>query len=733
VVAAPSSGSASPVAIGVLVSGSGTILEAILDAGLPVSVVVADRPCRALGVAADAGVPGSLVDRAAFGGFGPGFDRPAYTEAVVEALAEHHVDVVVMAGYGTVLDQPIHTAYPGRILNTHPALLPAFPGWHAVRDALAEGVAETGTTVHIATLAMDAGPVLAQEAVPVFPDDTEATLHERIKAVERVLYPATIRSFIDKLAVPAGDERGSPMEVKAMKALLSVYDKTGLVELARGLADLGWELVSSGGTSSVLADAGLPHREVADLTGAPEMLGGRVKTLHPAIHGGILADRSQPGHLSDLEDQDIDLIDLVVCNLYPFRSDPSIELIDVGGPTMVRAAAKNHAHVGVVVDPSEYGGVLSELKEHGTLSDATRFRLARDAFAHTAAYDAAIVGWFDQRGAPATGATPEAESEAAILPPTIHLTLERAGSLRYGENPHQHGARYRIDGEHSWWDDVVQYGGKELSYLNLFDADAAWRLVHELVTPGGTEVAAAIIKHANPCGASLADTLAIAYQRALDGDPLSAFGGIVALGGPVTVEVAEAIGAGPQADVIIAPSYDEAALALLSSKRKATRLLSAPSPEPIVRQYRGMGSTVLVQDADRFLVDPSQWEVATTTRPTDAQWRDLALAWKVCARTTSNAIAIVRGGQAVGVGAGQSSRVVAAEIAASKAGDRALGAAAASDAFFPFPDGLEVLAAAGVAVVVQPGGSIRDGEVTAAADAAGVALVMAGGERHFRH
>ena len=207
------------------------------------------------------------------------------------------------------------------------------------------------------------------------------------------------------------------------------------------------------------------------------MLGGRVKTLHPTIHGGILADRSQPGHLADLEDQDIDLIDLVVCNLYPFRSDPSIELIDVGGPTMVRAAAKNHAHVGVVVDPAEYGAVLAELKEQGALSDATRFRLARDAFAHTAAYDAAIVGWFDQREAPTT--------EAAILPPTIHLTLERAGSLRYGENPHQHGARYRIAGEHSWWDDVVQYGGKELSYLNLFDADAAWRLVHELTTAGG--------------------------------------------------------------------------------------------------------------------------------------------------------------------------------------------------------------------------------------------------------
>lgn len=520
-----------------------------------------------------------------------------------------------------------------------------------------------------------------------------------------------------------------------MRALLSVYDKTGLEELARGLTDLGWELVSSGGTSSALAGAGIRHVEVAELTGAPEMLGGRVKTLHPKIHGGILADRSNPGHLADVERQGIGLIDLVVCNLYPFTSDPSIELIDVGGPTMVRAAAKNHAHVGVVVDPGEYETILAELGANGSLSDPTRQRLARQAFAHTAAYDAAIVDWFDRAEVPAEHASAggDAGGDAAGLPPTIHLTLERAGSLRYGENPHQHGARYRIAGRHSWWDDVVQHGGKELSYLNLFDADAAWRLVHELSDPRGSEVAVAIIKHANPCGAAIAGDLTTAYQRALEGDPLSAFGGIVAIGGTVTMAVADAIGSGPQADVIIAPSYDDDALARLSSKRKATRLLSASSPEAVVRQYRGLGASVLVQDADRFLVDSSSWEVVTASHPSATEWRDLALAWKVCARTTSNAIAIINGGQAVGVGAGQSSRVVAAEIAVSKAAGRAAGGSAASDAFFPFPDGLEVLADAGVRAVVQPGGSIRDGEVIAAADKAGIAMVMAGGERHFRH
>jgi phosphoribosylaminoimidazolecarboxamide formyltransferase/IMP cyclohydrolase len=519
-----------------------------------------------------------------------------------------------------------------------------------------------------------------------------------------------------------------------MRALLSVYDKTGITELAQGLTDLGWELVSSGGTSAALATAGIDHIEVAELTGAPEMLGGRVKTLHPTIHGGILADRSKPEHLEDIERLGIGLIDLVVCNLYPFTSDPSVELIDVGGPTMVRAAAKNHDHVGIVVEPAEYGAVLDELRASGTLSLDTRQRLAREAFAHTAGYDAAIVAWLDEQEPPTPDdlATDTFET-AALLPPTIHLVLERAGSMRYGENPHQQGARYRIVGQHSWWEDVVQHGGKELSYLNIFDADAAWRLVHELPGRDGPEVAVAIIKHANPCGAAVAADLVAAYQRALECDPQSAFGGIVAVGGPVTPAVAEVIADGPQADVIIAPSYDDEALARLSSKRKATRLLTAPSPEPVVRQIRGLGASVLVQGPDRFLVDPASWEVATKASPTEDQWRDLALAWIVCARTTSNAIAVVNGGQAVGVGAGQQSRVVAAEIAVSKAGTRAAGAAAASDAFFPFPDGLLVLAEAGVAAVVQPGGSIRDGEVVAAADEVGIAVVMAGGERHFRH
>ena len=410
-------------------------------------------------------------------------------------------------------------------------------------------------------------------------------------------------------------------EMTSLRALLSVYDKEGLIELAQGLADLGWELIASGNTAAALADAGIAHLQVAEVTGSPEMLGGRVKTLHPKIHGGILADRDVPSHMADLEANGIEAIDLVVTNLYPFSSDPSIELIDIGGPSMVRSAAKNHAHVGIVTSPQDYPVVLAELRQgDGSLSAATRRRLARAAFAHTAAYDAAIVAWLDAGGpGPVSATTADAAADdvagdvagedeqalAAILPPTMHLTLERTAVLRYGENPHQRGARYRTAGTTSWWDDLQQHGGKELSYLNLFDGDAAWRLVHEL--SGAGKPAVAIIKHANPCGAAVADDLVTAYERALECDVQSAFGGVVAIGGVVTEALADAVAAGPQADVIIAASYEPAALEKLTTRRKATRLLSGPAPERAVRQLRSLGSSVLVQDIDNFTSPRADW------------------------------------------------------------------------------------------------------------------------------
>ncbi len=502
-----------------------------------------------------------------------------------------------------------------------------------------------------------------------------------------------------------------------MRALLSVYDKSGLVEFARGLAGLGCQLVASGQTAAALAEAGLAPLEVAELTGFPEVLDGRVKTLHPRVHAGILADLDRPEHRAQLEAHAIDPIDLVVVNLYPFAADPSVELIDVGGPTLVRAAAKNHAHVTVVTDPGQYGSVLAELRERGATSPETRRRLARAAFATTAAYDARIAAWLADDGA---------------LPERLVLDLERVAPTRYGENPHQHAARYRRAGTHPWWDAVTQHAGSTLSYLNYLDADAAWRLVHELAgdVPGAR--AAAIIKHANASGAAVAETLGDAFDRALAADPQSAFGGVVAIGGDVDDDLAAAIAAGPQADVIVATGFSPGAIEALVARRRATRLLAAPAPEPLGLTVRTLGDTALVQSADELVAAAATWTCATTAVPTPAQMVDLVVAWRVGARTTSNAVVIARDGVAVGVGAGQQSRVVAAELAVAKAGERARGASAASDAFFPFPDGLERLVEAGVVAVVQPGGSVRDAEVIAAADAAGVAMMMTG-ERHFRH
>ncbi len=510
------------------------------------------------------------------------------------------------------------------------------------------------------------------------------------------------------------------------RALLSVYDKAGIVGLARGLVDLGWDLVSSGGTASLLAGEGIPVVEVAEITKAPEMLGGRVKTLHPMVHGGILADRSNPDHVHDLRERGITPIDLVVGNLYPFSSDPGIELIDVGGPTMVRAAAKNHAHVGVVVDPADYDDLLAELRADGWLSDATRNRLARAAFAHTAAYDAAIVQWFD--------ADTSSDSADDPLKPSMHLALERVQNLRYGENPHQVGARYRTVGSSGWWDTVVVHGGKAMSYLNLFDTEAAWRLVHALGDPGAPggsdEPTAVVIKHANPCGAAIGGDIAEAYVAAHECDPVSAFGGIVAVNRPVTMAMAELLST-VFTEVVVAPAFEPDALAHLQQKANL-RILEAEAPTWPELDVRGIDGGLLVQTADRLIADPSRWRVVTEREPTADEWADLVFAWRVAARVNSNTIVLARDRRAVGIGAGQQNRRDAGRIAADKAAGRAVGGACASDAFFPFRDGLDAAAEAGATAVVQPGGSMRDDEVIAAADAQGMAMVFTG-ERHFRH
>lgn len=510
-----------------------------------------------------------------------------------------------------------------------------------------------------------------------------------------------------------------------MRAILVAWDKTGIVELGRGLVDLGWEVVSSGRSLAVLRGAGVDALAVADVIGAPEMLGGRVKTLHPAIHGAILADRSEPDHLAELAANGVVPIDLVACNFYPFAEDPSVDMIDVGGPAMVRAAAKNHDHVGVLVDPSDYAAVVGELVQ-GEMSSATRRRLARKAFAYTAAYDVAVARWFDD---------PADELLEEPFPETAHLTLVKTDDLRLGENPHQQAARYRpMGGPEGWWDRATQHHGLAMSYLNHFDADAAWRLVHQL---GPVDApAAVVVKHGNPCGAAVGETIAAAWQRAHDGDEASAYGGIIAVNGTVTADLAERLRP-VYALVIVAAGYDEDALAVLQRKRDL-RVLSAEPPRGDRRHVRSVDGGFLVQTSDAVLLDPigavdrSGWSVVTDRAPTGGEWRDLELAWRIAARVSSNSIVLVRDGQAVGIAAGQQNRRDAGRLALEKAGGRAVGGSCASDGFFPFRDGLDAAIEAGCTAVVQPGGSIRDRDVAAAADDAGLAMVFTG-VRHFWH
>ena len=515
--------------------------------------------------------------------------------------------------------------------------------------------------------------------------------------------------------------------MKIRLALLSVFDKTGLIEFAVGLRELGVDILSTGGTAKALRGSGIDLTEVATHTGSPEIMDGRVKTLHPRIHGGILVVRDDQKHMREAAAQGIVPIDLVCVNLYPFEkvvADPAVRLeeaienIDIGGPAMVRSAAKNHRYVTVITDPADYPRVMEELsRREGVVGDMLRRELALKAFAHTSRYDAAITSWLGSRG--------------EGLPEMLVLQYEKIDDLRYGENPHQEGAWYRGDSRtgpsiaHAKF-----HGGKELSYNNILDLDAALELVKDLPTP-----AAAVIKHNNPCGAATADAPAEAFTRAVAGDPVSAYGGILALNVPLDAATAERVVAKEHFfEAVVAPSLSAPALKILREKPKwgkNVRILESGTPAPSAPPFivRGIRDGLLYQSWDTE--SAAQWTPSAGS-PTESQNADLRFAWAVCKHVKSNAIVIARDGQVVGVGAGQMSRLDSAILAVRKAGDRAKGAVAASDAFFPFPDALETLADAGVVAVAHPGGSIRDAEVAAAATKRGIALVVTG-TRHFRH
>jgi phosphoribosylaminoimidazolecarboxamide formyltransferase/IMP cyclohydrolase len=540
-------------------------------------------------------------------------------------------------------------------------------------------------------------------------------------------------------STPAGSLAGSPDpdgatgRRRVRRALVSVYDKTGLEELARGLHEAGVAIVSTGSTAQRIAAAGVPVTPVEEVTGFPEGFDGRVKTLHPHVHAGLLADRHDPGHLEQLGVLGIEPFDLLVSNLYPFRqtvlsgAGPGevVEQIDIGGPAMVRAAAKNHASVAVVTDPGDYGALLDAVRAGG-FDLGQRQRLAARAFAHTAAYDVAVASWM--------GSVLADTSDGTRFPAFTGATWERAAGLRYGENPHQAGALYR-----HWRPGLAhaeQLHGKEMSYNNYVDTDAAWRAAHDHGRP-----CVAIIKHANPCGIAVGADLAEAYAKALACDPVSAYGGVVAVNGTVTPALAEQIAA-VFTEVVAAPGYGPGALDVLRRK-KNVRLLAVPTGHPDPVEFRPISGGLLAQTVDRLDAlavgpdgggdDPARWRLVSGDPADEATLADLAFAWRSVRAVKSNAILLAQDGASVGIGMGQVNRVDSCRLAVARAGDeRARGAVAASDAFFPFPDGLEVLLEAGVRAVVQPGGSLRDDASIAAASSAGVTMYLTG-TRHFAH
>ena len=609
----------------------------------------------------------------------PGFDRAAYTDEVVRALKDAGTGLVAMAGFMTVLGPEAFSAFPDRILNTHPSLLPAFPGAHAVRDALAFGVKVTGCTVHVATETVDHGPILAQEAVPVLPGDDEATLHERIKAVERRLYPEIIAEVVGGVST----------------ALLSVYDKGGIVELATGLHELGWRLVSSGGTARRWPTRGCPVTDVADLTGFPAILGHRVVTLHPAVHGGLLADLDQPEHRADLGELGIE-------PHRPARREPLSVLLeaghradrrrrsghDPGGGQEPRPRRRGHR-------PGQYEPVLGRAADGGRCrrppAGAGPGRLRPHRGLRHGHRRLVPVGRRDEPTAPAEGPADH-----------LDLRLERVQELRYGENPHQQAARYRRR-RRSWWDDAVQHGGKELSYLNLYDTEAAWRLVQRFDEP-----AVVIVKHANPCGVALAGDITSAYVAANACDPVSAFGGIVAANRPVP-----AAGRGAR------PGVHRGGRGAGVRRRRARGAGRQEEPAGALgaaavggragRAQHRRGGARAAGRPGRSTGAPGGWSPRSArTTSCGATWPSPGRCAPPSARTPSCSPVT---GQAVGIGGGQQNRLDSAGIAATKAAGRADGGCCASDAFFPFRDGLDAVAAAGVRAVIQPGGSVRDDEV----------------------
>ncbi|MBI4385866.1 MAG: bifunctional phosphoribosylaminoimidazolecarboxamide formyltransferase/IMP cyclohydrolase [Elusimicrobia bacterium] len=732
--------------IAVFASGEGTNLQALLDAvrsrrvrGEIALVVSSNEASGAVTRARRAGIACAVLAPKQFQ------DLDEYSAALAAECKRASIDLICLAGFMHQLKSPLLTAFSNRILNIHPALLPAFGGkgmyGPRVHEAvLKAGARVSGCTVHFVDEIYDHGPIVSQHAVAVLPFDTPATLAARVRTQEHWAYPEAVRLFCEgRLRTEDRQVRVAPSSRdqtdRLKRALLSVSDKAGIVEFCRGLQDLGIEVVSTSGTAKALTAAGIEVRQLDTMTGFPEILQGRVKTLHPKIHGAILLRRCDPEQLREAELFGIEPIDLVVVNLYPFaqaaanavspREREVIEQIDIGGVALIRAAAKNFDDVTVVVSPQDYGPLLREIEtSQGRVSLETRKRLAAAAFRHTAQYDTMIgQSWSASVPDPAPAALSAA---AERFPATLRLTLDRVQTLRYGENPHQAAALYA---PHPSPPSFEQLHGKELSYNNLLDAAGAWELACDLPESG-----AVVFKHATPCGVATGDDVTQAFSRAWRADPLSAFGGIVALNRPLSRAISEAL-LSRFVEVVVAPDFEPEALEALR-KKASLRLLRKGLRLDDSLRLRSIDGDILVTEPDRQLL--GEVRVATRRAPSAAEDRALRFAWIVAKHVRSNAIVLAGPDGTVGIGAGQMSRVDAVAVAGMKFRQFLKDnppppvLAMASDAFFPFRDGIDAAADIHVTAVIQPGGSVRDAEVVAAADEHGMAMTLTG-MRHFKH
>jgi phosphoribosylaminoimidazolecarboxamide formyltransferase/IMP cyclohydrolase len=718
----------------VLASGAGSNFQALADwaagmtAGVEISALVSDiSEAAVLARAEKMGIPALCLEFRNREGMPRKDARRLYDRKLADLTGGFEPDFIFLLGWMRILSDEFVGRFPGKIINLHPALPGQFPGTHAIErayEAFRENrIIFSGVMTHyVPDEGIDSGPVVAVQKVAIFQSDNLETFEHRIHEAEHFLVVHTAELLIGQ-SVPfdGHSDRSDEKGVTTMpRALFSVYDKTGLDTLARGLAALGWKIIASGGTSNYLAKLGIPVTQVEELTKSPEFLGGRVKTLHPAIHGGILA-RDTPEDMAELENRGFNAIDLVVVNLYPFvetiskegcSAEEAIEQIDIGGVALIRAAAKNHDRVTLLTDPSEYDVILREIAEKGSTTLATRKKLAAQGFELTARYDSAITAWLS------------GGDFAAIFG-----TRER--TLRYGENPHQKAELYVNErGTGPLGGKVLQ--GKELSYNNILDLDAAWQAASRFSEP-----CAVVVKHLSPCGIAAGDAIETALSEAIACDPVSAYGGVIAVNRNFSLLCAKSLGA-LFVECIAAPAFDEDALSELS-KKKNLRLvamqsyeLSRPDETLTTRETRSVRGGFLVQDIDRGDPPETTWKVVSKRAPSPEEMKSLRFAWNACVSVKSNAIVLVRGTATVGIGGGQPNRVDSVRIAASRAGERTKGSVLASDAFFPFPDSVEEAAKAGVTAIVHPGGSIRDAEAVAVADAAGMAMVISG-IRHFRH